>query len=401
MSLDELKERLGEINAELSDIVAELDAPDEEPTEDAPAEEESAERASTEELETRSAQLMEERQNILAEIEKAEKAIEEEKRAMAEVITNKNVKPIEKREDIKMTDMEIRNTNAYIDAYAEYLKNGEDAECRSLLTENGSGTIPVPELVYDIVKTAWERDGITARVKKAYIKGNLKVGFEISATGATVHTEGSGAVTEETLVLGTVNIVPKSIKKWISLSDEALDLRGEDFLRFIYDELTYQIAKKAADELIAQINACGTASTTTCVGVPKIASTTVGVGLVAQAMAQLSDEAANPVVMMNKATWGAFKAAQYANGFDADPFEGLPVVFNNTIKAFSVATTGEAYAIVGDLGHGALANFPNGEGIDFKFDELSKKKEDLIEVLGREYVALGVVAPDAFVKIVK
>ena len=402
MSLDELKERLGEINAELSDIVAELDAPDEEPTEDAPAEEESAERASTEELETRSAQLMEERQNILAEIEKAEKAIEEEKRAMAEVITNKNVKPIEKREEIKMTDMEIRNTNAYIDAYAEYLKNGEDAECRSLLTENATGgTIPVPELVYDIVKTAWERDGITARVKKAYIKGNLKVGFEISATGATVHTEGSGAVTEETLVLGTVNIVPKSIKKWISLSDEALDLRGEDFLRFIYDELTYQIAKKAADELIAQINACGTASTTTCVGVPKIASTTVGVGLVAQAMAQLSDEAANPVVMMNKATWGAFKAAQYANGFDADPFEGLPVVFNNTIKAFSVATTGEAYAIVGDLEQGALMNFPNGEGIDFKVDELSQAEYDLVRIIGREFVGIGVVAPNAFVRITK
>ena len=74
---------------------------------------------------------------------------------------------------------------------------------------------------------------------------------------------------------------------------------------------------------------------------------------------------------------------------------------NNTITAAAAATTGVTYAIVGDLGHGALANFPNGDGIDFKFDELSKKKEDLIEVLGREYVALGVVAPNAFVKITK
>ena len=115
----------------------------------------------------------------------------------------------------------------------------------------------------------------------------------------------------------------------------------------------------------------------------------------------LSDEAANPVVIMNKATWGTFKAAQYAGSFDVDPFEGLPVVFNNTITAASAATTGVTYAIVGDLGHGALANFPNGEGIDFKFDDMTLKKADLIEVLGREYVALGVVAPDAFVKIVK
>ena len=398
MTLDELKERLAAIDEELTSIVAALDEPAEE--EDA-AEEEGVERASTDELETRSAALMEERQNILAEIEKAEAAIAEEKRAMEDVITNVETEVIEKREEIKMADIEIRNTNEYIDAYAEYLKTGDDSECRALLTENASGTIPVPELVYDIVKTAWEKDGIVSRVKKAYIKGNLKVGFEISATGATVHTEGGGAVSEETLVLGTVELVPKSIKKWVSISDEALDLSGEPFLQYLYDELAYQIAKKAADELIAKINACGTVSTTTCVAVPKIASTTIGVGLVAQAMAELSDEAANPVVMMNKKTWGAFKAAQAANGYAYDPFEGLPVVFNNTIAAFSAATTGVTYAIVGDLEQGALMNFPNGEGIDFKVDNLSQAEYDLVRVIGREFVGIGVVAPDAFCKITK
>lgn len=389
MNLTEMNERLEAIDAELSNIVAQIDEPVE-----------GEERADTEELETRSNELMEERQNILADIEKAEAEIAEEKRAMEEVIANKEVIELEKREDIKMTDMEMRNTPEYINAYAEYIKTGEDAECRSLLTENVSGTVAVPELVYDIVKTAWERDGITARVRKAYIQGNLKVGFELSAGDATYHTEGQ-QVSEESLVLGTVNIVPKSIKKWISVSDEALDLRGEAFLRYIYDELTYKIAKKAADELIAAIVACGTVSTSTQVGVPVIASTTVGNGLVAQAMAKLSDEAANPVVMMNKATWGEFKKAQYAASFDADPFEGLPVLFNNKITSFTAATTGVPYAIVGDLEQGALFNFPNGEGIDFKVDDLSQADYDLVRIIGREFVGIGVVAPDAFVKITK
>ena len=389
MNLTEMNERLEAIDAELSNIVAQIDEPVE-----------GEERAETEELETRSNELMEERQNILADIEKAEAEIAEEKRAMEEVIANKEVIELEKREDIKMTDMEMRNTPEYINAYAEYIKTGEDAECRSLLTENVSGTVAVPELVYDIVKTAWERDGITARVRKAYIQGNLKVGFELSAGDATAHTEGQ-QVSEESLVLGTVNIVPKSIKKWISVSDEALDLRGEAFLRYIYDELTYKIAKKAADELIAAIIACGTVSTSTQVGVPVIASTTVGNGLVAQAMAELSDEAANPVVMMNKATWGEFKKAQYAASFDADPFEGLPVLFNNKITSFTAATTGVPYAIVGDLEQGALFNFPNGEGIDFKVDDLSQADYDLVRIIGREFVGIGVVAPDAFVKITK
>lgn len=385
MTLDELKTRLEGIDGELEEVRAKLDDPE----------------ASTEELETRSNDLIEERANVMAEIEKAEAEIAEEKRAMEEVITKKEVIELEKREESKMTDMEIRNSQEYINAYAEYLKNGEDAECRALLTENASGTIPVPEMVYDIVKTAWAREGITARVRKAYIQGNLKVGFEISATGAAVHTEGGGAVSEETLVLGTVTLVPKSIKKWISISDEALDLRGEAFMRYIYDELTYQIAKKAADELIAKIEACGTVSTTTCVGVPKLAAATVGVGTVAAAMALLSDEAANPVVMMNKATWGTFKAAQYAGSFDADPFEGLDVVFNNTIKSAAAASTGETYAIVGDLEQGALMNFPNGEGVDIKVDELSQAEYDLVRIIGREFVGIGVVAPNAFVKITK
>ena len=406
MTLEELKERLSAIDAELSDIVDELEdipeeKPEAEPTEDAPEEESPEEgRASTEELEKRSAELMEERQTILAEIEKAEAAIAEEKRAMAEVIANKETKEVEKREDIKMSDMEMRNTKEYINAYAEYLKNGDDAECRSLLSENGSGTVPVPEMVYDIVKTAWEREGIISRVKKAYIKGNLKVGFEISADGAVVHTEGV-QVSEENLVLGTVQIVPKAIKKIVRISDEALDLTGEFFIQYLYDELTYQIAKKAADELVAAIKACGTVSTTTSVAVPAIKVTSVGMDTVAQAIAQLSDDAANPVVMMNKLTWAEFKKVQYANGYGADPFEGLPVEFNNTITAFSAATTGVPYVIVGDLEQGALANFPNGEEITFKYDEMTDADYDLVRIIGREFIGLGVVAPNAFCKITK
>ena len=347
-------------------------------------------------------------ENDLLEERKAQIKLEVEQRKldMAAVIQGQGDVIEEVKDERKVTTMEVRNTPEYINAYAEYIKSGNDMECRKLTSENdttpnGTGTVAVPEFVYDIVKTAWEREGIMSLVRKSYLRGNLKVQFEISGGEASIHAEGDSAVSEEALVLGIVELVPQSIKKWISISDEVYDLRGEEFLRYIYDELTYRIAKKAADTLIGKIEACGTVSTTTCPGVPKLQAASPALGTVAAAMALLSDEAANPVVIMNKATWGAFKAVEYAGSFPVDPFEGLPVIFNNKIKSSAAATTGETYAIVGDLGHGALANFPNGDGIDFKFDELSKKKEDLIEVLGREYVALGVVAPDAFVKITK
>ena len=375
MSIEQLNERKAAIALELDAPEADLDALEAEA------------RAINEEIEARKQ----------AEAKRAE--IREAVALGAGVVTE-TIEP-EIREE-KKTMEEIRNSKEYIEAYAKYIRTEDPAECRALLTENASGSLPVPELVYDIVKTAWEREGIISRVRKAYAKGNLKVGFEISSSEAAIHTEGV-AVDEEDLVIGTVNLVPQAIKKWISVSDEAIDIAagGENFLRYIYDELTYRIAKKAADTLVAKIIACGTVSTTTCPGVPAITEATIGVGTVAKAIANLSDDAANPVVMMNKLTWGALKEAQAGANYGYDPFEGLPVVFNNTIKAYSAASTGDTYMIVGDLDQGAIANFPAGEEITFKFDEMTLATQDLVRVIGREYVALGVVAPNAFVKVKK
>ena len=329
-----------------------------------------------------------------------ETEVEQRKKEMADAL--KNAEEIEPVEERKMENKEIRNTKEYIDAYAEYVKTGKDEECRALLTENATdGTVPVPEFVYEIVKNAWEREGIMALVRKSYLKGNLKVGFEISGTDAVIHTEGGAEIDPETLILGTVDIIAQNVKKAIQISREVYKLRGEAFLRYIYDELAYKIAKKTADNLIAKIIAAGTASTTTAVGVAKLTANSAAQGTIASAMALLSDEASNPVVIMNKQTWGAFKAVQYAGNFDTDPFENLPVLYNNTMKAYSAATTGETYVIVGDLGEGALANFPDGDDIDFLFDELTYKKSDLIEIMGERMVGVEVVAPGAFVKVVK
>ena len=375
MSVDELRARLTEIPDALNAEGADVDALDEEV------------RAIKEELERRA----------------AEESKKKEIRDMLANAKDPEVEIIEVQEERKMPDnMEIRNSKEYIDAYAEYVKNGDDTECRGLLTENATGgTVPVPEFVYDIVKTAWDRDGITRRVRKAYLKGNLKVGFEISGTDAAVHTEGGDPVAEETLVLGVVELVPASIKKWISISDEVMDMRGETFLRYIYDELTYRIAKKLADQVVAAIEACGTVSTTTCPAAPVITATSITMGLTANALSQLSDEAARPIIMMNKLTWAKFKAVEYANGYGVDPFEGLDVEFNNTITAFDAASTGDTYMIVGDLDHGALINLPNGEGVDIKFDDKTLMTSDMIRVLGRLYAGVGVVAPNAFVRVEK
>ena len=334
----------------------------------------------------------------------AEKRAALEARVMTEgtkVETFEELETIEERKEDKPM-IEVRNTPEYIEAFARYIKNEDPTECRALLSDNVSGgVVPVPSVVEDRVRTAWEKDGIMSRVRKTYIRGNLKVGFELSATGAVVHTEGAAAPTEETLVIGVVSLVPASIKKWITISDEVMDLTGEAFLDYIYDEVTYQIAHKAAADLVTAIATAGTASTATAVGVPAIKATTITQPLIAQAMGKLSEEAADPVIIMNRETEAAFKGVQYSGSFATDIFEGLPRVYSSALKAFSAATSGDTYAIVGDLGRGAQANFPNGNEISIKFDDLSLAEKDLVKIVGREFVALGVVGPGCFVNITK
>ena len=310
-------------------------------------------------------------------------------------------------EERNMDVKEIRKSAAYIEAYANAIRKGDDnfTECRALLTENvAGGTVPVPEIVYDIVKNAWQRNGIVSRIRRLAVQGNLKVSFEISATGAVIHTEGGDPVSEETLVLGVLTIVPQSVKKFINISDEVVDMRGEAFLRYVYDEITYQIAKKVQALIIAAIEACGTVSTNvgvTSVAVPVVATSTITLGTIASAIGQLSDVAADPVIVMNKQTWSAFKAVQASGNYGYDPFEGLAVEFDNSIKSFAAASSGDTFAYVGDFQEGALLTTPNGDDVTIKYDETTLATNDLVRIIGRQMVGVGIIGPNCFVKIAK
>ena len=303
------------------------------------------------------------------------------------------------KEDAKMTNEEIRNSKAYIDAFAKYLLNEDDRECRALLTETVSGTVPVPAFVDSIIHAAWENDAILSRVKKTFIRGNLKVAFERSADPAYAHTEGTTAVTEESLTLGIVTMIPKNIKKWITISDEAIAMGGEALVRYIYDEVTYQIVKRLASLVVGDIAGADTSHSSTAVGVPKITAAP-SVTAIPTAAANLSDQARNVVVIMNRLSEVAFLEAAAAGNFAIDPFAGLPRVYTSALPAYSTASANAVYAIVGDL-DGAQVNYPEGDGVVIKYDDLSLAESDLVKIVGRQYAAHGVTAPGKFCNIAK
>lgn len=310
------------------------------------------------------------------------------------------VKKVEREERTDMkTNEQVRASQEYLDAFAKFIVTENDAECRSLLTENVSGSVPVPSIVDDIIRTAWDNDEVVSRVRKTYVRGNLKVPFEKSATGAYAHTEGTTAPTEESLELGVVTLIAKNIKKYIYVSDEAIAQGGETLVRYIYDEITYQIIKAIAALVVNDIKTAPTSATGSAASVAAVTAAPA-VTTIAKAYANLSDQAVNPVVIMNKLTYANFVAAQAAGNFAFDPFNNLPVVYNNSLPAYDSASANAVYAIVGDLS-GAQINYPEGDGVVLKYDDMSKAEEDLVKILGRQYAAHGVTACGMFCNIKK
>lgn len=353
---------------------------------------------------------IDERSKVLAEIkESREKLLAEKEQIEAEIRAAKKVeqhpesaKEIKNERGEKKMEKEFRNSPEYIAAFAAAIK-GDDTDLRALLTENAptGGQVPIPTFAEERIRTAWETDEILNRVGKTYVKGNLKIGFEISGSDAVIHVEGTDAPDEEVLTLGVVELIPQSIKKWITISDEVLDMKDEEFIDYIYDELGHKIAKAAADIVVAKIKALPQTSSATTPAAAKITEAPSATTMV-NAIANLSDEATNNVAIMNKLTWAAFKSITTGDGYPlADPFAGLVVLFNNSLKSYDTAAEGEVYAIVGDLATGFRANFPNGEEIRIKMDDLSLAESDLVKFVGRKYVALEAVAPGRFTLIAK
>lgn len=372
MTVEELMERRTAIAEEINAPEADLDALENEV------------RSINEELETR-------------------KAAEEQRQSIRDAVAAGAGQVIaeihEERKEI-MTDREIRNSDAYIEAFARYIKTGNADECRSLLTENSvSGTVPVPTYVEERIRTAWENDAILSRVRKTYFRGNHKVPFEISADGAVIHSEGSSAISEENLTLGIVEMKPETVKKFVSFSTEAETMGGREFVDYIYDELIHQITLKAAAEGINDIKTASASHSSSAVGVP-VVKAAPSLTAIPTAAAYLSDEARNPVVIMNRLTEIEFLTAHAAGNFAVDPFAGLPRIYTSALAAYSTLSENGVYAIVGDL-DGLQYNYPEGDGVAIIYDNVTRKKEDIVEVLGRQYVAHAITAPGRFAKLTK
>ena len=383
MTSEEILARQGEIEQRRAEIGAAIEQPE----------------ADLEALEEEARSLAEESSQLtiqLAELKAEAEKAEEIRTAVAQ--GEGEVKESFK-EERKMTDLEMRGSAQYAEAYKKYIITGDDKECRSLLTTNASGDVPVPVLVENIVAHAWESNAFLSKVRKTAFRGNLKVPFEKSSTGAYVHTEGTTGLTEEDLQLGIVTLTPANIKKWIKISDEAVAMGGEAFVQYVYEELAQKIMEKLVAELVGKANSADTTHGDTAIGIPKIIEAP-GVMLVQDAAAQVSEEATDLCIALNPLSIQAFNAAYAAGNFAINPFDGVTVIKCSALPAYSTADANAMYAIVGDL-KAFQVNYPEGEGIVTKWDDLTYAEDDMVKVVARQYAGYGVTAPGRLVKLCK
>lgn len=327
-----------------------------------------------------------EARSIKAELE-SRAAAETQKEEIRSAVASGQGKTIETMEESKM---EVRDSKEYIEAFANYCKTGSDAECRALLTDNTvGGTVPVPTFVAGIVAERLKASKILSRVRRMSAGGNVKVGFEISAPAAGTHTEGGTAIAEESLTLGIVTLVPTTYKKWVSISDEALDsMSGEEYLRYIYDEVARGIIKAEENAVIAKILAAPQTATATAPAVAKTGQAAGAITDFVDARALLSAAAEDLVIIVTPAQYASYRGLQMAANYAVDPFDGLEVLFNDTVTA----------PIIGDLA-GVMMNTPNGTGVTFKYDDKTDMTKDLVRILGRQPAAIEVVGQKFFAKV--
>ena len=359
-----------------------------------PAEERDA--MTAEEIEERA----DEMEAIKAELEarKAAAIAAEEARKAVENGAGETKEEI-KQEETRMSDLEIRGSAEYCEAYKKYIINGDDRECRSLLTTNASGDLPVPVLVENIIKHAWESNTFLTKVTKTAFRGNLKVPFEKSADPAYVHTEGTTGLTEEDLQLGIVTLTPANIKKFIKISDESIAMGGEEFVTYIYNELAQRIMEKLVSELVAKANSADTTHGDTAIGIPKVTAAPSAT-LAQNAADQTSEEATDLCIVLNPLSISSFRDAAAAAYFGMDPFAGMTVIKCSALPAYSSASGNAMYAIVGDL-KAFQVNYPEGEGVVTVWDPYTYAEDDMVKVVARQYAGVGVTAPGRLVKLCK
>lgn len=246
MNLEELKKRLKEINAELDDLLEQLDGDDDE---------DEGERMTAEEIEVRGEELAEEKRDILAKIR-----IEERKErlrnaaAFGTPIINPNNDPQEGANK-NMTRAEMIASEEYRSAFYANLRGEATEEQRSTLLTAGTDAIAIPKALDDKI---WDN---------IYTDHPILGDIDIKRTGVilevTKHTkvkagkagkveEGTAATLEDNEFV-KVTLVGQDYAKTVELSYAAAKMSQGALEDYLATEVANSMGEALATEIFAKM----------------------------------------------------------------------------------------------------------------------------------------------------
>ena len=345
---------------------------------------------------------------------------EKAKKNEAEEVVEETVEKTEEKEERGVKEM---NTNFEVSVNKEVMEDitawrksiMAGKEERAGVKSSDAG-VPVPTIFQSYVETAWEKVDLLDDVTKSFVKGIFKVPYEVSATGAAYHAEGAAAPEEETLVLGSTSLIPMMIKKWVSVTDELEALTDDEFMRYIADEVVYQVLKAVRDNILIGAGQ-GAGSNEGIVGIANAALTTsisaaLDFNAGNNALAEV-DGGEEPLMVVNRKTFfknimglrdsagrPIFMVSANNEGKPQYFVNGIRVKFSDALKDYDTATNGETWAIVGDFKAYRL-NMPMGEGVQTLFDPYTLATQDKSRMIGKLFAAGNVVKAHALAKLVK
>ena len=367
---------------------------------------------------TKEAETLEEEINGLKE--QKETLEEQEKRMSMAKSLSKEV--IEERK-AEMEEKNIFDTKEYNQLYADMIRGKTDErEVRSYIERSGSANlststsyVPIPVIMQGFVETAWYEYGKFSRlVSESFEPGIFKIPVESSASAANWHTENGDAVSQEEITLAQIVLQPKMIKKFIALTDELMAMAADEFLRYVADELVYQIIL-ALDEAIINRTDVGGLGVIGVAGNTNTTSYTAGIdfNVINKAIATLVtfDDltiAMNPATFFNNFMGLTDQVGRPIYQIAADNtgkpqyfLNGYRVEFTNALPAYDSANAAAVYAVVGNFRRGYRLNYPQGRDVITLVDPYTLATEDVVRMIGRLYVAGNVVKPHHFAQLVK
>lgn len=318
---------------------------------------------------------------------------------------------IEERNSKQMENVDVRSTPEFVHAWREAVMSGDEKNMRTLLTTMNSGTAPVPTYLQGRVEAAWQRLSILNEVSISNFKGILAVPYEVSATGAVAHTEGTAKPDEETLVIGQTLLQPVTLKKWLRVTTEVAALTDEQFMDYIADEIIYQINLALETAIVNSSAATGVVGIVNSALAESVESA-LSFNSMNDGLAELI-EAFDPVVIVNRKTFFSeimaltdlqgrpiYQIAANNEGRPQYYVNGLRVLFSNGLDSYADASDDDPWAIVGDLRAYRL-NLPDGRVPTVIYDPYTEAEADLDKYVGRLLAAGDIVRPKAIAVLTK